>query len=91
MQAQDRWDDFTRTKYEMIKKTHSHNAPWRVIRSNDKQKARFEAIKVILNSVEYEGRDKSLNYALDPDVVISGAREIEIMDAQKNSNGNFIG
>ena len=91
MQAQDRWDEFTRTKYDMIKKTHSHNAPWSVIRSNDKQKARFEAIKVILNSLEYEGRDESLNYALDPDVVISGAREIEIMNAQKNSNGRFTG
>jgi len=91
MQAQDRWDDFTRTKYNMIKKTHSHNAPWSVIRSNDKQKARFEAIKVILNSLEYEERDENLNYALDPDVVISGAREIEIMDAQKNSNGRFTG
>ncbi|SFV61236.1 UDP-galactose-lipid carrier transferase [hydrothermal vent metagenome] len=91
MQAQDRWDDFTKTKYNMIKKTHSHNAPWSVIRSNDKQKARFEAIKVILNSIVYEDRDESLNYALDPNIVISGAREIEIMDAQKNSNGMFTG
>jgi polyphosphate kinase 2 len=91
MQAQDRWDDFTRTKYDMIRKTHSHNAPWSVIRSNNKQQARFEAIKVILNSLEYEGRDESLSYALDPNVVISGAREIEIMNAQKNSNGRFIG
>ncbi len=91
VQAQDRWDDFTETKYNMIKQTHSHNAPWTVIRSNDKQKARLEAIKVILNSINYEGRDESLNYSLDPEVVISGAREIEIMDAQRSSSGKFIG
>ncbi len=91
MQAQDRWDDFTRTKYEMIKKTHSHNAPWTVIRSNDKQKARFEAMKVILNSIDYEGHDTTLDYSLDPEIVVSGAREIEIMDAQIKKKGKLIG
>lgn len=91
LQAQERWDDFTNTKYNMIKQTHSHNAPWMIIRSNDKQKARLEAIKIILNSVDYDGRDEDLNYALDPKVAISGAREIEIMEAQKTRNGKFIG
>jgi len=91
MQAQDRWDEFTETKYNMIKQTHSHNAPWTIIRSNDKQLARLEALKVIVNSINYEGRDEELNYALNPDIVISGAREIEIMDAQRTSSGKFIG
>ena len=91
VQAQDRWDDFTETKYNMIKQTHSHNAPWTVIRSNDKQKARLEALKVILNSINYEGRDESLDYTLDSEIVISGAREIEIMNAQRTSSGKFIG
>ena len=91
VQAQDRWDDFTDTKYNMIKQTHSHNAPWTIIRSNDKQKARLEALKVIVNSINYEGRDESLDYTLNPEIVISGAREIEIMDAQRTSSGKFIG
>jgi hypothetical protein len=91
MQAQEKWDEFTITKYDMIKQTHSHNAPWTIIRSNDKQKARLESLKVILNSVNYAGRDPHLNYALDPEIVISGAREIEIMDAQITSTGKFIG
>jgi len=91
MQAQERWDDFTNTKYEMIKRTHSHDAPWTVIRSNIKQKARLESLKVILNSVNYEGRDENLDYALNHEVVISGAREVEIMDAQRSRSGKFIG
>ncbi|MGB5966531.1 MAG: polyphosphate kinase 2 [Sulfurimonadaceae bacterium] len=91
MQAQERWDDFTNTKYSMIKQTHSHNAPWTIVRSNDKQKARMESLKVILNSINYERRDENLNYALDPEIVISGAREIEIMDAQRLSSGKFLG
>jgi hypothetical protein len=75
----------------MIKHTHSHNAPWTIIRSKDKQLARLESIKVILNKVNYEGRDEHLNYSPNPEVVISGAREIEIMDAQVTSTGKFIG
>ena len=91
VQAQDRWDDFTNTKYEMIKRTHSHNAPWTVIRSNDKFLARLGAMKVILNSVNYEDRNPDIDFTLDPNIVISGAREIEIMDAQRSSSGKFIG
>jgi len=91
VQAQDRWDDFTNTKYEMIKRTHSHNAPWTVIRSNDKYLARLGAMKVILNAVNYEDRNPELDYTLDSNIVISGAREIEIMDAQRSSSGKFIG
>jgi polyphosphate kinase 2 len=91
VQAQDRWDEFTETKYNMIKQTHSHNAPWTIIRSNDKHQARLEALKVIVNSINYEGRDVNLDYTLNPDIVISGAREIEIMDAQRTSSGKFIG
>ncbi len=91
VQAQDRWDDFTETKYNMLKQTNSHNAPWTVIRSNDKQKARFEALKVILNSIDYDDRDDTLDYSLDPEVVISGSREIEIMEAQRSKSGKFIG
>jgi len=89
MQAQERWDDFTNTKYEMIKQTHTHNAPWMVIRSNNKYKARMEALKIILNSVNYENRDQSLDYALDDEIVISGAREIELMDAQRARSGKY--
>jgi len=91
MQAQERWDDFTKAKYKMLKQTHSGSAPWTVIRSNDKQKARLEALKVILNSVDYKDRNEDLDYSLDEKLGISGAREIEIMEAQRAKNGKFIG
>jgi len=91
MQAQERWDDFTKTKYKMLKQTHSQSAPWTVIRSNDKQHARLEVLKVILNAVDYKDRDANLDYSLNADVGISGAREIEIMEAQRAKSGKFIG
>ena len=91
VQAQDRWDDFTNMKYEMLRRTHTSDAPWTIIRSNDKQKARFNAIKVVLNAVPYEDRDPNLNFVPDAKVVISGSREIELMEAQRISVGKFTG
>ncbi len=91
VQAQERWDDFTTTKYNMLKQTHSHTAPWTVIRSNNKFHARLESLKVILNAVNYENRDENIEYTLNQDIVISGAREIENMEAQRTSSGKFIG
>ena len=37
LQAQDRWDDFTHRKYEMLLRTDTRPAPWVIVRSNDKQ------------------------------------------------------
>ncbi|MCI5223121.1 MAG: polyphosphate kinase 2 [Candidatus Electrothrix sp. AR4] len=91
VQAQDRWDDFTRQKYEMLKRTHTNVAPWTIIRSNNKHDARLNAMKVILNSVPYDRGNKELDFVPDPDVVISGAREKELMDAQLIKLGRFIG
>ena len=89
VQAQEKWDDFTNVKYQMLKKTHTTHAPWKIIRSNDKHLARLNAIKVILNSVPYERGDVNLDFVPDPDIVISGSRELEMMEAQRLRSGKF--
>jgi polyphosphate kinase 2 len=91
LQAQERWDDFTNQKYEMLKRTHSNHAPWTVIRSNDKHAARLNAIRTILNSVPYERGNQELDFVPDPQVVISGSREVEQMEAERIRRGKFIG
>jgi len=91
VQAQERWDDFTNVKYEMLKKTHTTHAPWKIIRSNDKHLARVNAMKVILNSVPYERLDNELDFVPDSNVVISGSRELEKMEAQRLRSGKFLG
>ncbi|MCP4933476.1 MAG: polyphosphate kinase 2 [bacterium] len=91
VQAQDRWDEFTTVKYAMLKRTHVPTAPWTIIRSNNKQAARLNALRVILNSVDYEGKDTTLDFVPDPKVVVSGAREIEKMEADRLRIGKFKG
>jgi polyphosphate kinase 2 len=89
LQAQERWDDFTNQKYQMLKRTHSNHAPWTVIRSNNKQEARLNAMRVILNSVPYERGNHEIDYVPNPDVVISGSREVEQMEAERLRGGKF--
>lgn len=91
VQAQDRWDEFTHQKYEMLKRTHTTHSPWTIIRSNNKHHARLNAMKVILNSVPYARLDPSLDFVPSHDVVISGARELELMEAQRVKAGKFVG
>ena len=90
VQAQDRWDDFTDTKYKMLKNTHSSDTPWTIIRSNDKHIARKNAIKVILNTTDYEGRSDEIDFSTDDKIVVTGARELEIMNRQLLKKGRFI-
>ncbi|MES9956960.1 MAG: polyphosphate kinase 2 [Sedimenticola sp.] len=91
VQAQERWDDFTNVKYEMLKKTHTTHAPWTMIRSNDKHQARLNVMKVILNSVPYKRLNNELNFVPDPEIVVSGSRELETMEAQRLRSGKFQG
>jgi polyphosphate kinase 2 len=89
VQAQELWDSFTERKYEMLRRTHTSVAPWRIIRSQNKHQARLSAMKVILDAVDYEDRDSSLDFLVDPDIVLSGAREVELMEADRIRKGKF--
>jgi polyphosphate kinase 2 len=89
MQAQDRWDEFTNRKYEMLRRTSTQTAPWVIVRSGDKQRARLNAMKVILNAVDYSDRSRELDFVPDGDVVISGPEEIALMEAERIRSGRF--
>jgi polyphosphate kinase 2 len=89
VQAQEHWDDFTEMKYRMLKRTSVSESPWVIIRSEDKHKARLNAMRVILNTVPYEGRTDQVDFVPDPEIVLSGAQEIQLMEAQRIRSGKF--
>jgi len=91
VQAQERWEDFTNVKYEMLKQTHTTHSPWTIIRSIDKHQARLNAMRVILNSVRYSRFDPDLDFVPDPQIVVSGSRELEMMEAERLGSGRFVG
>ena len=89
--AQDRWDELSTQKYERIRRINTTHAPWVIIRSNDKHRARMNAMKVILNAVPYTRLDESLDFAVDESVIVSGSRELERMEVERVRGGKFTG
>jgi polyphosphate kinase 2 len=87
VQAQEYWDDFTEMKHRMLERTSTGSAPWTIIRSNSKEKARLNAMKVILNAVDYDDRALDVDFTPDPEVVISGKRELQRMDTERDTLG----
>ena len=70
-------------KYDMLKYTNTPKSPWTIIRSDSKFLARLNSIKVILNSINYEGRDERLDFSVDNDIVITAEKELELMDMRR--------
>jgi polyphosphate kinase 2 (PPK2 family) len=57
IESLDKWEGYTEAKEAMFHYTDTEKAPWTVIRSNDKKRARIEAIKHILLKFDYEGKN----------------------------------
>jgi len=89
VQAQEHWHDFTDRKYQMLKRTSTVDAPWTVIRSENKHLARLNAMRVILNAVDYGERDPDVDFVPDRHIVVSGAQELQVMDADRIRKGRF--
>ncbi len=87
VQAQEYWDDFTEMKHRMLERTSTSQAPWTIIRSNSKPRARLNAMKVILNAVDYADRNPDLDFAPDPQIVLSGEEELARMDRERDLLG----
>ncbi len=65
----DKWEAYTSAKQTMFFHTHTGDAPWTVIKSNDKKRARLEAMRVLLSRFEYPSKDHELVGGPDPQLV----------------------
>ena len=70
--SQQLWDKYTLAEYHNFTRTHSHHAPWTIIQSNDKKKARINAIKFLLNQFSYPDKIDSRFLKIDEEIVESG-------------------
>jgi polyphosphate kinase 2 len=59
MASLDKWDDYTRAKEAMFFHTDTADSPWTVVKSNDKKRARLNAMRYLLHSMPYSGKDVS--------------------------------
>ncbi len=73
----DKWDAYTEAKEAMFFYTDTGDAPWTVIKSNDKKRARLEAFRVILSSMDFKAKDREVVGAPDPLIVGPASRIYE--------------
>jgi polyphosphate kinase len=65
----DKWNEYTEAKESMFFFTDIPDAPWTVVKSNDKKRARLEAMRYVLTRVPYEGKDEKVVGQPDPAIV----------------------
>ena len=80
-EAQERWDDYTVRKFQMLNETNRTICPWTIIRSDVKKTARLNCIKYLLSKVEYKDKISEEELTVDPDIIVSGIDEIKHMEA----------
>lgn len=69
-----KWDAYSEAIRETFDTSHTDHAPWTVIRSDDKRRARIAAIRSVLRGLDYGGRNARV--AIDPDAAICGGPDI---------------
>ena len=72
----DKWDDYTEAKEAMFFYTDTADAPWTIVKSDDKRRARIEAMRHFLHHLPYEGKDEAVVHEPDPLIVGSTAHVI---------------
>lgn len=63
-----KWDDYTTAIDETLTKTNSEHAPWTIVRSDDKGRARLNAVRSVMSQLEYSGRRDDGLGKLDPKI-----------------------
>lgn len=65
VQSLDKWDDYTKARESMFFNTDTADAPWTIIRSDDKKRARLTCMRHFLHNLDYDDKDTSVVYMPD--------------------------
>lgn len=86
--SQEMWEQYTLAKYSMLLASNTDFAPWTILVSNNKKKARLNCIRCILSKIDYPNKIDSEYLEVNPNKVKSGAKEIELMEQGLNRDGS---
>ena len=87
--SQGLWDKYTIAKYSMLLASHTEHAPWIIIRSDNKKKARINCIKYLLNHIDYPNKIKAEKLKANDEIRIDANDEIATMDAEMSLKKNL--
>ena len=88
MASLDKWDDYTRAKEAMFLHCDTSDAPWTVIKSDCKKRARLNAMRYLLHRLPYAKRDLSVIGPVDPLIVGRPSLVPSVGDDQLAAGGN---
>jgi len=77
LESLDKWDDYTEAKDAMFFYTDTADAPWTVVKSNDKKRARLEAMRYVLSRYPYTDKDPDVVGTPDPEIVGPASLAVE--------------
>ena len=81
-ESQRLWDEYSLAKFMMLSATHTDAAPWTIVKSDNKKKARLNTIKHILNFVDYPAKLKEKEIKVDRSIIVYGRDESIRMEKQ---------
>ncbi len=73
----DKWDEYTEAKEAMFFYTDTADAPWTVVKSDDKKRARLNCMQHFLDALDYPGKDSRIVRGPDKLIVGSSSQVIE--------------
>jgi polyphosphate kinase 2 len=79
-ESQKLWDEYTLAKFMMLSATHTEAAPWTIVKSDNKKKARINCIKHILTFVDYPDRISKKEVVTDKNIIVYGRDEAISME-----------
>ena len=88
--SQQLWDKYTLAEYNNFKNTHSKYAPWILINSDDKKKARLNAIKYVLNQFDYKDKIDNKKLKLDKKLVYDGKEKVKRLSEEINTKKDLF-
>ncbi len=85
-ESQRLWNEYSLAKFMMLSATHTKAAPWTIVKSDNKKKARINCIKHILSFVDYPDKIKDKAIEVDPDIIVYGRDEAITMEKRFKSS-----
>ena len=81
-ESQKLWNEYSLAKFMMLSATHTEVAPWTIVKSDNKKRARINCIKHILNFIDYPDKIAKKEIVVDNDIIVYGRDEAISMEKQ---------
>lgn len=88
--SQQLWDKYSLAEYHNFKNTHHKDAPWTLINSDDKKKARINAIKYVLNQFDYPEKIDAKKLKLDKKIVHDWKAKVKMLEKEIDINEDLF-